>query len=154
MTNRIVIISAVQVFGAVNGGANGETAGHRVVSKCLILCLQNIRSLKWINLKVDKNALSIKINFGLNLSIKIDFACSIIIIWLIKYFYDNRRGCKEKCAIIMQHDRNHARKFIPEPPKIYSIGLRCDTRSLNDNNDLSSSCYLRNFKKHFNIICR
>lgn len=73
----------------------------------------------------------------------------------IKYFYDNRRGWKEKCAVIMQNDKSHLRNFIPEPPKIYSIGLRCGAKSLDGNNDLSSSCDLtRNYKKRFNIIRR
>ncbi|XP_067203073.1 uncharacterized protein MAL13P1.304-like isoform X2 [Linepithema humile] len=74
---------------------------------------------------------------------------------LIKSFYDNRRGCKEKCVMIMQHDKSRSRNFISEPPKIYSIGLHCGARSLDDNNDLWSSCDLtRNFKKRLNIICR
>lgn len=72
--------------------------------------------------------------------------------FLMKYLRDSRRGCNEGCNMILRHDK---RNFVPEAPKIYSIGLQFGARSLSDSDDLSSSYgAISNLKKRFSIVRR
>jgi len=72
--------------------------------------------------------------------------------FLMKYLRDNQRDYNEKCTMIVQH---RERSFVPETPKICSIGLHSSSRSLNNSNDLSSLYdATRNFKRRFDIVLR
>ncbi|XP_070150758.1 uncharacterized protein [Polyergus mexicanus] len=72
--------------------------------------------------------------------------------FLIKYLRDNRCDCNEERIMMVQH---RGRSFVPETPKICSIGLHPSTRSLSDSNDLTSLySATRNFKRRFDIVLR
>lgn len=71
--------------------------------------------------------------------------------FLMKYLRNNRCGCNKECDMILRYGK---RNFVPEIPKIYSIGLRSGVRNC-DSNDFSNSCgAIRNFKKRFSIVHR
>jgi len=72
--------------------------------------------------------------------------------FLMRYLCDNRRSCNEGCNAVLRYGK---RNFVPEIPKIYSIGLHSGARGLSNNGDLSSSCgAIRNFRKRFSIVRR
>lgn len=71
--------------------------------------------------------------------------------FLMRYLRDNQRDYNEECTV-MQH---RERSFVPETPKICSIGLHSNTRSLSNSNDFSSLYdATRNFKRRFDIVFR
>jgi len=72
--------------------------------------------------------------------------------FLMKCLRDNRRGCNKECDTILRYYGK--RNFVPEVPKIYSIGLRSGVRNC-DSDDFSNSCgAIRNFKKRFSVVHR
>lgn len=71
--------------------------------------------------------------------------------WM-KYLRDNQRDYNKECTVIGQR---HERSFVPETPKICSIGLHSSTPSLHNYNDLPNLYdATRNFKRRFDIVIR
>ncbi|KAL6437946.1 hypothetical protein ACFW04_004327 [Cataglyphis niger] len=75
--------------------------------------------------------------------------------FLIKYLRDNQRDCNEECIMTVHSSLHHRRSFVPEMPKICSIGLYSSMQSLINSNDPSSLFgTTKNFKRHFDIVLR